>query len=253
MPYHKVPHRCFLDESVQKAEPVPVQLRFVRIFLRQWIARLPASGSHVTFLVRRVILGVLTHEQDRNNMRSTPQHGGQIRIRVKQSGLQGGGRRKSVRPCSRHRSCVDCRLGGEVSHAVPLERLVGATVRCRAARGLSLPVTFSRSSVKRWPPEKVVLDGLRVWAAAESRRRPELTALGYFGSYARGEAGFGSDLDLVAIVGRSSVPFIERARDWPLEPCRCRPTCWSTPPANGKRCTLAAVASPVCWRRRRCG
>ena len=78
-------------------------------------------------------------------------------------------------------------------------------------------MTFSHSSIKRWPPEKVVLDGLRVWAAAESRRRPELTALGYFGSYARGEAGFGSDLDLVAIVGRSSLPFIERARDWPLE------------------------------------
>ena len=62
-----------------------------------------------------------------------------------------------------------------------------------------------------------MLGGLRVWAAAESRRRPELTALGYFGSYARGEAGFGSDLDLVAIVARSSMPFIERARDWPLE------------------------------------
>ena len=78
-------------------------------------------------------------------------------------------------------------------------------------------MTFSRSSVKRWPPEKVVLDGLRVWAAVESRRRPEVTALGYFGSYARGEAGFGSDLDLAAIIRRGSMPFIERARDRPLE------------------------------------
>ena len=92
-----------------------------------------------------------------------------LEYEFKQSGLQGGGRRKSVRPCSRHRSCVDCRLGGEVSHAVPLERLVGTTVRCRAARGLSLPVTFSRSSVKRWSPEKVVLDGMRVWAGRIAR------------------------------------------------------------------------------------
>ncbi|MCY3733246.1 MAG: nucleotidyltransferase domain-containing protein, partial [Chloroflexi bacterium] len=62
-----------------------------------------------------------------------------------------------------------------------------------------------------------VLDGLRAWAAAEADRRPELEALGYFGSYARGDEGFGSDLDLVAVVAHSSLPFTERARDWKTE------------------------------------
>ncbi|HEX9801074.1 MAG TPA: nucleotidyltransferase domain-containing protein [Thermoanaerobaculia bacterium] len=41
--------------------------------------------------------------------------------------------------------------------------------------------------------------------------------LGCFGSYARREAGVGSDLDLVAVVERSDRPFLERPRDWPTE------------------------------------
>lgn len=61
------------------------------------------------------------------------------------------------------------------------------------------------------------MDGLRAWATAEARRRPELEALGYFGSYARGDQGFGSDLDLVAVVAHSPLPFLERARDWKTE------------------------------------
>ena len=78
-----------------------------------------------------------------------------------------------------------------------------------------MPVTSSRSSVKRWPATDAVLDALRLWSAAEAARRPELAALGYFGSYARREAGFGSDLDLVAVVRASPAPFLERPLGWP--------------------------------------
>lgn len=80
-----------------------------------------------------------------------------------------------------------------------------------------MPVTSSSSSVKRWPTTEIVLDRLRAWAAAEAGRRLDLEALGYFGSYARGDEGFGSDLDLVAVVARSPVPFPERGRDWKTE------------------------------------
>ncbi len=80
-----------------------------------------------------------------------------------------------------------------------------------------MPVTSSSSSVKRWPATEAVLDGLREWAEAEAARRPELEALGYFGSYARGDEGFGSDLDLVAIVTRSPLPHAERPRAWKTE------------------------------------
>ena len=80
-----------------------------------------------------------------------------------------------------------------------------------------MPVTSSNSSVKRWPRTEAVLDGLRAWAEAERGRRPDVAAFAYFGSYARGDAGFGSDLDLVAIVGASTASFLDRARDWPTE------------------------------------
>ena len=41
--------------------------------------------------------------------------------------------------------------------------------------------------------------------------------LGYFGSYARGDWGVGSDLDLIAIVTESSEPFVRRSLKWNLK------------------------------------
>ena len=80
-----------------------------------------------------------------------------------------------------------------------------------------MPVTSSASSVKRWPATEAVLRALRDWADAEAARRPELEALGYFGSYARGDEGFGSDLDVVAVVAGSPLPQAERPRAWKTE------------------------------------
>ena len=79
-----------------------------------------------------------------------------------------------------------------------------------------MPVRSLNSSVLRWPERDFVLHRLERWAAEERRRHPRLKALGYFGSYARGDAGVGSDLDLVAIVTGSDVPFERRALDWDL-------------------------------------
>jgi predicted nucleotidyltransferase len=61
-----------------------------------------------------------------------------------------------------------------------------------------------------------VFSAARVWAGAERRRRPELVRLGVFGSYARGEAGVGSDLDLVAVVRQATEPFARRAAAWDI-------------------------------------
>ena len=80
-----------------------------------------------------------------------------------------------------------------------------------------MPVPSSTSSVKLWPTPDVVLRALGGWAARQVQRRPELAALGYFGSHARGDTGFGSDLDLVAVVEHSDAPRMERGRDWPYE------------------------------------
>jgi predicted nucleotidyltransferase len=40
--------------------------------------------------------------------------------------------------------------------------------------------------------------------------------VGYFGSYARGDWGVGSDLDIVAIVSASDDAWDRRARSWDL-------------------------------------
>jgi uncharacterized protein len=81
-----------------------------------------------------------------------------------------------------------------------------------------MPVRSLNSSVLRWPETDLVLRSLEKWAAEERRRHPLLMRLGYFGSYARGDAGVGSDLDLVAVVAESDAPFERRALDWDLSP-----------------------------------
>lgn len=80
-----------------------------------------------------------------------------------------------------------------------------------------MPVASSTASVKRWPTPDQILAALRDWANAQAASRPELVALGYFGPHARGDTGFGSDLDLVAIVSKSELPRLERNRDWSYE------------------------------------
>jgi predicted nucleotidyltransferase len=57
---------------------------------------------------------------------------------------------------------------------------------------------------------------VRRWFKAESPKHGELIRLAYFGSYARGDWGVGSDLDLVAVVSHSDKPFGRRALDWNL-------------------------------------
>ena len=38
--------------------------------------------------------------------------------------------------------------------------------------------------------------------------------IGYFGSYARGDWGVGSDVDVVIVIQRSRQPFGQRAAEW---------------------------------------
>lgn len=80
-----------------------------------------------------------------------------------------------------------------------------------------MPVRSLNSSVLRWPGRETVERALRAWAAEQARRRPELLRLGFFGSYARGDWGVGSDLDLVAVVETAAEPFERRGRSWPTE------------------------------------
>jgi len=80
-----------------------------------------------------------------------------------------------------------------------------------------MPVRSLRSSVLRWPGAEEVAQAVRAWAAEEIPRHAGLLRLGYFGSYARGDWGVGSDLDLVAVIEVSPEPFERRALAWDLD------------------------------------
>jgi len=77
-----------------------------------------------------------------------------------------------------------------------------------------MPVRSLNSSVLRWPDLKTVDRAVRSWAGAIARVRPEVLRIGYFGSYARGDWGVGSDLDLVVIVKGSEFPIERRRIGW---------------------------------------
>lgn len=79
-----------------------------------------------------------------------------------------------------------------------------------------MPVRSLHSSVLRWPDRREVVSRVSEWAAREAPRHSGLLRLGYFGSYARGDAGVGSDLDLVAVLESSPEPFERRALAWDL-------------------------------------
>lgn len=77
-----------------------------------------------------------------------------------------------------------------------------------------MPLRSLNSSVLRWPDRDSVVRALTVWAQRLGASRPDLLRVGYFGSYARGNWGVGSDLDLVLMVSRTDRPFTERASRW---------------------------------------
>lgn len=74
-----------------------------------------------------------------------------------------------------------------------------------------MPVRSLSSSVLKWPSTQIVIEALGKWAKEIARKRDDIQRIGYFGSYARGDWGVGSDLDLLLIVKRCDHPFEERA------------------------------------------
>jgi uncharacterized protein len=73
-----------------------------------------------------------------------------------------------------------------------------------------MPVRSLRSSVLAWPGRRDVEEAVTGWALDMSRLVPDLHAVGFFGSYARGDWGVGSDVDLIVVVDKSSSPFGHR-------------------------------------------
>lgn len=80
-----------------------------------------------------------------------------------------------------------------------------------------MPVRLLTQSLLRWPEPAVVLEAVTAWAVGQSNQQPGLERVGVYGSYGRGDAGVGSDLDLVLIDRSATGPASERFRRWPFE------------------------------------
>jgi len=72
-----------------------------------------------------------------------------------------------------------------------------------------MPVRSLTSPVLTWPSRDQVDGAVRSWGVALRRSRTAVLRVGYFGSYARGNWGVGSDLDIVVIMTECELP-IER-------------------------------------------
>lgn len=77
-----------------------------------------------------------------------------------------------------------------------------------------MPAPSSPGFVQCWPSAAEVLEAAGRWAERQQRDNADLLAVGMFGSYGRGDAGVGSDLDLVMILRECTCPIWERLRRW---------------------------------------
>ena len=89
-----------------------------------------------------------------------------------------------------------------------------------------MPVRSLRSlmhSVWRWPTPEQVLQQMQAWAVEQKQIAPELQQVGVFGSYGRGNAGFGSDINRLIVDLDATGGQIDRLQRWSLEklPLRC--------------------------------
>jgi predicted nucleotidyltransferase len=73
-----------------------------------------------------------------------------------------------------------------------------------------MPVRSFDSPVLSWPDRTAVEAALAAWSTTVRGVRPDVLRVGYFGSYARGDWGVGSDLDVVVVVASSNQPPLRR-------------------------------------------
>lgn len=80
-----------------------------------------------------------------------------------------------------------------------------------------MPVRSLTGSVIKWPDASTVHEAARRWAAGLRERVPGIHRIGYIGSYARGDWGVGSDLDVIVVMEPAEyVPAAQRGRQWDL-------------------------------------
>ena len=80
-----------------------------------------------------------------------------------------------------------------------------------------MPVRSLTQSVLRWPLPEQVMQQVQTWANDQRQACPDLQRVGMYGSYGRGTASVGSDLDLLLVVDGAEGAQHQRLLHWPLE------------------------------------
>lgn len=73
-----------------------------------------------------------------------------------------------------------------------------------------MPTRSLTSRVLKWPDADTVISAAQQWAIGAARNHADVVKIGYIGSYARGDWGVGSDLDIVVVLEDAREPFHER-------------------------------------------
>ncbi len=73
-----------------------------------------------------------------------------------------------------------------------------------------MPVRSLNSVVLKWPDRNAVLAAARRWASRLCRDDRAVETVMCVGSYARGDWGVGSDVDLIVLIGESTESSLQR-------------------------------------------
>jgi uncharacterized protein len=74
-----------------------------------------------------------------------------------------------------------------------------------------MPVRSLNSAILKWPDKQKVLSEAKVWAKSTGLSDNNILRIYCFGSICSDTWGVGSDLDIVIILKKTTVPFISRA------------------------------------------
>lgn len=73
-----------------------------------------------------------------------------------------------------------------------------------------MPVRSLNSSVLKWVTKEEIEKALKSWIVKIKKNHPEVKKIGLFGSYAKGNWGVGSDLDILIVVEKEKMPIFKR-------------------------------------------
>jgi hypothetical protein len=109
-----------------------------------------------------------------------------------------------------------------------------------------MPVRSLNSVVFKWPDRETVLAAARQWAAEVRQRDPTVEQVLCIGSYARGDWGVGSDIDVVVVVSETDLSWPQRYAKYYPDGLPVQADVWVYTRAEWQS---LATRSPHLWRR----